>query len=727
MVLVEGSPVLRKWLSDVLEVNPRVDPDYLSHAYRFSEQAHREQHRQSGEQYLFHPMAVALELARLNLDTVTVAAGLLHDVLEDTRVTKDQLTEEFGPDVAFLVEGVTKISGLEFRSQEEAQAENFRKMLLSMAQDLRVILIKLADRLHNMRTLGGLDRRKVERIARETLDVYAPLAHRFGINRFKTELEDLALALLEPEDFKNLAEDMETDKRRRMIALEEVRRPIQEEIDRAGIAAEITWRHKSYFSIYNKMHRKTMGLEEIYDIVALRIVAERTLDCYHMLGIVHHLFVPISHRFKDFIANPKSNGYQSIHTTVVGPHGEPVEIQIRTQEMHRIAEEGIAAHWKYKEGKAEEEGRSDPWDPHVRWIRGVIERQTDASDPQEFLEHLKLELFESEVYVFTPRGDVVQLPADSTPLDFAFAVHTDVGLHCQGAKVDGRIVPLDHRLRSGDHVEILTSSHQRPNQSWLRMVKSSKARTNIKRYLREQQAEQSIRLGQEMLERELKRARIKPPAKDELTDLAQSVDFATLADLFEALGRGTLRMERLLKKLRPEETPAPDETSEGFLQRLVDRARSTVRGVSVQGEGNLMIHFARCCQPIPGDRIVGYVTRGRGLTVHRADCPNLVRILEDPGRVIDVAWDTDKDQNFLAGISVRARDRINLLNEVSRAISSESTNIKSVNMTTGGGEAVGHFVVEVRNLQQLQRVMKRVRRIKGVEQTERLTGPMKES
>ncbi len=716
----DDSPVLKKWLSDVRSVNPRVDPDYLSHAYRFSEQAHREQHRRSGEQYLFHPMAVALELARLNLDTTTVAAGLLHDVLEDTQVTKEQLTEEFGADVAFLVEGVTKISGLEFRSQEEAQAENFSKMLISMAEDLRVILIKLADRLHNMRTLGGLERRKARRIAQETLDIHAPLAHRFGINRIKTELEDLAFSVLEQEAFKELVHDLEVDKRRRMIALELVRRPIQEEIDRDGIKAEITWRHKSYYSIFQKMQRKPVTLGEIYDIVALRIIAEQTLDCYHILGIVHHLFVPISHRFKDFIANPKSNGYQSIHTTVIGPRGEPVEIQIRTRDMHRVAEEGIAAHWKYKEGRVE--GVPDPWDSHLRWIREVIERQTDAADPREFLEHLKLELFENEVYVFTPKGDVVRLPAEATSVDFAFAVHTDVGLHCQGAKVDGRIVPLDHRLRSGDHVEILTSSHQHPNQSWLRMVKTSKARTNIKRFLREQQAEQSIRLGQQFLEREFKRLKERPPAKEALTDLAQSVGFSSQADLYEALGRGVFRVEKLIEKLHPEAVIETPESGEEFLQKLVERARSTVRGVSVQGEGNLMIHFARCCQPIPGDRIVGYITRGRGLTVHRADCPNLIRILEDPGRLIDVAWDSEKDQSFLAGFSVRARDRVSLLNEVSRAIASENTNIRSVSMETEAGEATGRFVIEVRNLQQLQRILKRVRRIKGVEQTERLTG-----
>jgi len=648
-----------------------------------------------------------------------VAAGLLHDVLEDTRVTPEQLTEEFGADVAFLVGGVTKISGLEFRSQEEAQAENFRKMLLSMAQDLRIILIKLADRLHNMRTLGGLERRKAQRIAQETLDIYAPLAHRFGINRIKTELEDLALSVLEPQVFKELVHDLEADKRRRMVALELVRRPIQEELDRDGIAAEITWRHKSYHSIYQKMQRKPVTLGEIYDIVALRIITERTLDCYHILGIVHHLFVPISHRFKDFIANPKSNGYQSIHTTVIGPQGESVEIQIRTRDMHRVSEEGIAAHWKYKEGRPE--GLPDPWDPHLRWIREVIERQTDASDPREFLEHLKLELFENEVYIFTPKGDVVRLPADSTPIDFAFAVHTDVGLHCQGAKVDGRIVPLDHRLRSGDNVEILTSSHQHPTQSWLRMVKTSKARTNIKRFLREQQAEQSIRLGQELLERDFKRRKERLPAKETLLDLAQSVGFATLADLYEALGRGVFRVDKLIEKLHPESVAAT-ETEEGFVQQLVERARSTVRGVSVQGAENLMVHFARCCQPIPGDRIVGYITRGRGLTVHRADCPNLTRILEDPGRLIDVAWDSEKGQAFLAGFSVRARDRVSLLNEVSRAIASENTNIKSVSLESEAGEATGRFVIEVRNLQQLQRVLKRVRRVKGVEQTERLAG-----
>ncbi len=721
MVQAAESPVLKKWLKEVEGVDRRVDVDYLSHAYRFSEQAHREQQRKSGEVYLTHPMAVALELARLHLDTPTVAAGLLHDVLEDTRVTKQQLTEEFGPDVAFLVEGVTKISGLEFRSKEEAQAENFRKMLLSMAQDLRVILIKLADRLHNMRTLEHLDRKKADRIANETLGIYAPLAHRFGIYRIKTELEDLALSILHSKEYESLVEELEADKRLRIKAMNEVRRPIRAELKKAGIKAEITHRLKSYYSIWNKMQKQGVDVNGIYDIMALRIIASDRRACYHALGVVHSLYVPISHRFKDFIANPKSNGYQSIHTTVVGPAGEPVEIQIRTREMHRIAEEGIAAHWKYKEGRTV--AKPDAWDQHLQWVRDVIERQTEAPDAEEFMEHLRLELFESEVYVFTPRGDVIRLPGESTPLDFAFAVHTDVGLHCQGAKVDGRIVPLDTRLKSGNTVQILTAPHQHPSQGWLRLVKTSKARSAIKRYLREQQAEQSIKLGRELLERDLKKVRQKVPSKEELTDLAQSFGFEDTDGLLEALGRGTRSTSQIIEKVLPEEEQAEEaESEEGFLQRLVDRARSTVQGVSVQGEGNMMIHFAQCCQPIPGDEIIGYITRGRGVSVHRKDCLNMVQMLNDPERLVEVAWDSQKDQAFMVGVSVAARDRVNLLGDISRAISSQGTNIKSVSMNTETEDAHGRFILEVRNLQHLQKILKRIRKVKGVERVERLSG-----
>lgn len=714
------SPLLNDWLEEVRKANRRVDLDYLSHAYRFSEQAHREQQRRSGEVYLTHPMAVALELASLHLDTTTVAAGLLHDIIEDTQVTKEQLTEEFGAQVAFLVEGVTKIGGLKFQSREEAQAENFRKMLLSMAQDLRVILIKLADRLHNMRTVHHLNRKHASRISQETLDIYIPLAHRFGINRIKTELEDLTLSVLHPDEFELLEETLESDKRKRMKALGSVRKPIQRELKEAGIRAEIAWRLKSYYSIYSKMQKRGVGLEDIYDIMALRIITSGKSHCYHAMGIVHSLFVPISTRFKDFIANPKTNMYQSIHTTVIGPNGEPVEIQIRTREMHRFAEEGIAAHWKYKQGGSD--GKQSPWDEQVRWVREVIDLQTGDSDAQEFMEHLKLELFENEVYVFTPDGDVIRLPADASPLDFAFAVHSDVGMHCQGAKVNGRIVPLSEKLKSGNTVEILTNPNQHPNQSWLRLVKTGKARSRINRYLREQLSEQSARLGRELLAREMKKARLKQPSKEQLTDIAQSFGFESLDELYAALGSGTHRAARVIEKLLPPKAEEEGVPQEGFIQRLVEKARSTVKGVSVQGEGSMMINFARCCQPIPGDRIVGYVTRGRGVIVHRSDCPNVLRILEEEDRMIEVDWDTEKDQSFIVGITMTAQDRISLLGDVGRAISGLGASIRNANISSEAGEAVGRFVLEVRNLQHLQRVLKSLKKVKGVERVERLAG-----
>lgn len=714
------SPLLKEWLEDVRKANRRVDLDYISHAYRFSEQAHREQQRRSGEVFLTHPMAVALELATLHLDTTTVAAGLLHDIIEDTQVTAEQLTEEFGPQVTFLVEGVSKISGLKFQSREEAQAENFRKMLLSMAQDLRVILIKLADRLHNMRTVEHLDRKQASRIAQETLDIYIPLAHRFGINRIKTELEDLVLSVLHPDDFKLLAETLESDKRKRMKALGSVRKPIQRELKESEIKAEIAWRLKSYYSIFIKMEKRNVDLDGIYDIMALRILTSDKADCYHAMGIVHSLFVPISARFKDFIAHPKTNMYQSIHTTVIGPNGEPVEIQIRTRDMHRIAEEGIAAHWKYKQGKSGD--KPSQWDEQVKWVREVIDLQTGDSGAQEFMEHLKLELFENEVYVFTPNGDVIRLPADASPVDFAFAVHTDVGMHCQGAMINGQIVPLSARFKSGDTIEILTSPNQHPNQSWLRFVKTARARSRINHYLREQISDQSLLLGQELLSKELKKSKLKKPSKELLTDIAQSIGFESPEQLYLAIGRGTQRTLQVVEKLLPPLSDDETVQQEGFIQKLVEMARSTVKGVSVQGEGNMMINFAKCCQPIPGDRIVGYITRGRGVTVHRADCPNVLRILEEEDRIIDVAWDTEKDQSFLVGISMVAQDRTSLLGDLGRAISSLGANITKASISSETGEAIGRFILEVRNLQHLQKILKNLKRVKGVERVERLTG-----
>jgi len=713
------SPVLNEWLEEVRKASARLDLDYIAHAYRFSEQAHREQQRQSGEVYLTHPMAVALELASLRLDTTTVAAGLLHDILEDTQVTEEQLTEEFGPAVTFLVESVTKISGLEFQSREEVQAENFRKMLISTARDLRVILIKLADRLHNMRTLEHLNRKRSERIAQETLDIYVPLAHRFGINRIKTELEDLAFSVLHPEAYEDLTATLESDKRKKMKALGGVRKTIQREFKEAGVKAQIAWRLKSYYSIWNKIERRDVGLDEVFDIMALRILTGDKALCYHALGIVHSLFVPITERFRDFIAHPKSNMYQSIHTTVIGANGEPVEIQIRTREMHRVAEEGIAAHWKYKSGKSDQ---GSSWDVHVKWVREVIDLHSEDADAREFLEHLKLELFQNEVFVLTPQGDLLRLPNGATPLDFAFAVHTAVGMHCQGAKVNGRIVPLDRKLKSGDTVEINTSSKQNPNQSWLMIVKTAKARSAIKRYLREEQSEQSIRLGQELLEREVRKGSHKIPGREEMTDLAQSFGFASRASLFEAIGRGTFNSSQVVEKLFPPPADEPEDLGEGFIQRLVDRARSTVKGVSVQGEGNMMINFARCCQPIPGDGIIGYITRGRGVTVHRSDCANLLGQVDTDDRLVEVSWDTERDQSFLVGIKLEARDRSNLLADIGRAISSGNANIQAANIDASGGEAEGRFIIEIRNLQHLQKVLKSLERVKGVERVERIFG-----
>ncbi|MFQ6094198.1 MAG: RelA/SpoT family protein, partial [bacterium] len=527
---------LRALLDEVKSYTRTADLDFITHAYRFSEMAHKNQSRRSGRPYMDHCVEAARILAGLHLDSATIAAGLLHDVVEDTKITIEQVREEFGEEIAGLVDGVTKIGGLTFQSREEQQAENFRKMLLSMAKDIRVILIKFADRLHNMRTLEHLSPKKAKEIALETLDVYAPLAHRFGISRIKWELEDLSLKYIHPRAYQELEAKITETRQEREQYIKEVEKPLVKELKKAGVKANIYGRAKHFYSVYEKMNRRNVPFEEIQDLLAIRVIVSTVQDCYHALGVVHSLYTPVQDRFDDYIATPKSNMYQSLHTTVVGPRGKMVEIQIRTREMHRIAEEGIAAHWRYKEGKEKE----DELDQHMRWLRQLIDWQVETPDPREFLESLKIDLFQDEAFVFTPKGDLFRLPKGSTPIDFGFAVHTDIGLHCSGARVNGKFVPLSTPLRSGDTVEIITSPSQKPNQDWLNIVKTPRAKSKIRGWLREQLHEQSVKLGEEILERELKKHRIKKRPKEELLGIAQDFGFFDLSGLYAALGSGDL-------------------------------------------------------------------------------------------------------------------------------------------------------------------------------------------
>jgi GTP pyrophosphokinase len=690
------------------------DIDLLQRAFYFSFNAHRDQLRKSGVPYFDHCFEVAKILTDLKMDSTTIAGGFLHDVAEDTGVSIEEVEERFGPQVALLVDGVTKISELKFDSVEERQAENFRKMIISMAKDIRVILIKFADRLHNMRTLEYLPEKKQSRIAIETRDVYAPLAHRLGIAKIKWELEDLTLKVLDPEAYWNLVKKISDKREEREDYIHSVTDPIKEELNGANVKATITGRPKHFYSIYGKMISRELPFEQIYDLLAIRVIVEKVEECYFVLGVVHNLYTPVQDRFKDYIATPKSNFYQSLHTTVVGTDGRMVEIQIRTKEMHRTAEEGIAAHWRYKEGRSKE----DELDKHLGWLRHVIEVQKET-DPSEFMENLRIELFHDEVFVFTPKGDLFKLPVDSTPVDFAFAVHTDVGLHCIGAKVNGRIVPLNYQLRSGDSVEIITSNNQKPNQEWIKFVKTTKARSKIKRWLRDSFYHESLKLGQEIVEKQLKKLSIK--SEDiEIEDIAQAMNFQSSEQLFVSIGNGTTSVKTILNRLKSDREE--DEKDTSFLKKFISRARGSAKGVQVQGIDNMMISFGNCCQPVPGDKIVGFVSIGRGIVVHRSDCKNVLKLIEDPERAIDVEWNVEKDKRFMVRLKLLGGDRKHFLRDVSESISETDTNIVSIEMKAQDNVVHSNIILEVKNLQHLTKVLQKIRKVKDVISVERLNG-----
>ncbi len=691
------------------------DTALVRKAFDFSYESHKDQLRKSGAPYFEHCFEVAKILIEMKMDSRAVASGLLHDVVEDTGVSIDSVQDEFGEEVALLVDGVTKISELKFDSVEQRQAENFRKMIVSMVKDIRVILIKFADRLHNMRTIEFLPERKQRRIAIETRDVYAPLAHRLGLAKIKMELEDLVLKTLEPESYWELVQKVASKRTERVAYIQRVTRPIRRELRQMNIKAAITGRPKHFYSIFGKMNRRQLPFEQIYDLLAIRIIVSKVEECYFVLGIVHNLYSPVQDRFKDYIATPKSNFYQSLHTTVVGPDGKKVEIQIRTEDMHRTAEEGIAAHWRYKEGKSKE----DELDKHLSWLRHVVDWQQDTSDASEFMENLRIELFHDEVFVFTPNGDLLKLPVKSTPVDFAFAVHTDVGLHCIGAKVNGKMVPLSHQLKSGDSVEILTSANQTPNPDWIKFVRSSKARSRIKRWLKDSLYEQSVLLGEEILVKQLRKSRIKMEDVD-LEEIAQSFGCQTSKQLFAAMGSGDISIQTVLKRISPDKEVPLDE--ESLVRKFIRRARGSAKGVKVQGLDNLMIAFGKCCQPLPGDPILGFITKGRGIVVHRSDCRNISGLVSNPDRRIDVEWDVDKDKHFMVRLQLVGVDRRYFLRDVSECISQTKTNIVSIDMKAEETSVTSSIIIEVRNLQHLTKIIKKLSQVKGVLGVERLSG-----
>jgi GTP pyrophosphokinase len=695
--------------------NHNVNVDLLTRAFYFSQEAHKDQLRKSGAPYFEHCIEVAKILCDLRMDYLTIASGLLHDVVEDTGIAIAEVEEKFGTEIASLVDGVTKISELKFESLEARQAENFRKMLMSMVKDIRVILIKFADRLHNMRTIEYLPEKKRLRIAIETRDVYAPLAHRLGIAKVRWELEDLAFKTLAPKAYWDLMHKISDKREEREAYIRRITVPIRKELKKSGTVAKITGRPKHFFSIYEKMQRRDKPFEEIYDLLAIRIIVKRVEECYFVLGIVHSLFTPVQERFKDYIATPKSNMYQSLHTTIIGPGGKMVEIQIRTEDMHRTAEEGIAAHWRYKEGKQKE----DELDKHLVWLRQVLDWQHDTNDPQEFMENLRIDLFQDEVFVFTPKGDLFKLPLGSTPVDFAFAVHTNIGLHCIGAKVNGRIVPLNYKLKSGDSVEIITSAGQKPNPDWIKFARTSKARSKIKHWIKESMLEQSQKLGEEILQRLFKRFNIK---KDEvvLKEIAQTFGFSDEAQLYSAIGSGDISAQQVINKIAPE-TQGP-EKDENLIKKFLSKARGSAKGVRVQGLDNLLITFGKCCQPVPGDRILGFITKGRGVVIHRSDCRNILTFLEHPERNIEVEWDVERDKHFMVQLHMLGEDRKNFLRDVSESISQTDTNIVSVEMRVEDSLVHSNIIIEVKNLQHLTRVINKISKVNGVISVERLDG-----
>ncbi|HDQ45003.1 MAG TPA: bifunctional (p)ppGpp synthetase/guanosine-3',5'-bis(diphosphate) 3'-pyrophosphohydrolase [bacterium] len=710
--------VFYRILKNVKSYVKNPDIDMLKRAYNFAYGAHENQLRRSGVPYIEHCLETVKILTELKMDMVTLTAAMIHDAVEDTGISIEQVREEFGDVVAQLVDGVTKISELKYNSHIEQQADNFRKMIFSMSRDLRVIMIKLADRLHNMRTIEYLPSRNARRIALETRDIYASLAHRFGIARTKWELEDLSLKTLDPKAFYDIARKITDRREEREAYIEKMAMPIRNELSRHDIVCQITGRPKSIYSVYRKIQKRNKPFEEIYDLLAIRVVVSKVDECYFTLGVVHTLFTPVHDRFKDYIATPKLNMYQSLHTTVIGPEGRMVEIQIRTEEMHRVSEIGIAAHWKYKEGKQSD----DELDRYSAWLREMIDFQKDTVDAEEYMEILRTDLFRAEIFVFTPKGDLLKLPTGSTPVDFAFSVHTDVGFHCIGAKVNGRIVPLATELKNGDAVEIITSSNQRPHQDWLNFVKTARAKTRIRKWLKDAQQREAIKLGEEILAKSLKRYRIRSTQK-EIRDAASQLGRDNLEQLYTDLGQGNISIQKVIETISPEKTDeAVSVPKEDIFDRYITRARGSAKGVRVQGMDQFLIRFARCCHPVPGDSISGFISRGRGIVVHRKDCANALRLMEIPERVIEVSWDVDSKSSFIVQLRIIASVRNDFLKDVAESLSQLESNIVKIDMKTENSLITVFLILEVKDLSHLNKITRRLHRLKGIVSVTRDSG-----
>ncbi|HVF89890.1 MAG TPA: bifunctional (p)ppGpp synthetase/guanosine-3',5'-bis(diphosphate) 3'-pyrophosphohydrolase [Blastocatellia bacterium] len=715
-------------MEKVRQNHPGADEDLLRRAYLFSAREHRGQIRKSGEPYLVHPLEVANILAELKLDPVCIATGLLHDIVEDTNISLQVIEEYFGPEVAHLVDGLTKISKLDHASHEERQALNMRKMLLAMVDDVRVVLVKLADRLHNMRTLEYLPGEKRRRIAQETLDVYAPIAHRLGMSRVRGELEDLAFKYLEPEEYNKLTELVESRRARLEASLEELQKRIQEMLAEQDIkVVHIEGRMKRLFSIYQKLKRQHISIDQVYDLIAVRIITDSVRNCYAGLGVIHAAWKPIPGRFKDWIAIPRENFYQSLHTSVVGDGGQPFEVQIRTEEMHHIAEEGIAAHWKYKEGRR---GTHTDEDEAFMWLKRLVEWQQEVKDSREFLDSLKLDLYPKEVYCFTPKGKVIELPRGATPIDFAFLIHTQVGLSCVGAKANGRIVPLKYQLRNGDVVEIMTSPAAHPSHDWMNFVKTSRARSKIRHYLAESERATAIDVGKKLFEKEADRFRLntkKILSNGDFDRIAPDYGVARADDLFAAMGYGKVLPRALIAKLLPPERAGELELEKRpTLKQVVKKALGLQDRIVVKGIDDIMVYRARCCNPIRGEQIMGYITRGKGVAVHSTRCPNAPALLVNPERIIEVEWmkaDGTNPSAYPITLRLITEERPGMVADVTQAIAGVGTNIRDIRASLddeGRGQLV--LTAEIFDLKHLEKITGALKSVKGVIDVERMTG-----
>lgn len=709
---------------------PQAKCDDVTKAYNLAEEAHKDQRRVSGEPYILHPLAVAQILADMKIDTTTITASLLHDVVEDTSYTLEDIKKMFGKEVAFLVDGVTKLSRLNYRTKEDQQLNSMRKMFLAMAKDVRVVVIKIADRLHNMRTLRYMRSDKQKRIAQETLEIFAPLAHRLGIFNIKWELEDLSFRYLEPDKYYDLVDQMKQKRHVREEIVNEAIDVLKKALDEAHIHCEINGRPKHFYSIYKKMKKDNRDLSQVYDLFAIRVIVDDVKDCYGVLGIVHSLWKPLPYRFKDYIAMPKPNNYQSLHTTVIGTRGQPVEIQIRTWEMHRIAEYGVAAHWRYKEGN--QTANKDAFDEKMGWLRNILEWQ-DTSNPKEFVNALKLDAFSDEVFVFSPRGDVIDLPQGSIPIDFAYRIHTDVGHRCVGAKINGKIVPLDYKLKNGDIVEIITSKVGKPSLDWLNIVGSSESRSKIRSWFKKENREENIAKGLDALERECKRLGHDWKALNvggRLGRVAKQMNAGSEDDLVAAVGYGGFAVNTVLIKLlelHKKDLQKQEEKTNSLaaLEKLKTKkpVKHNGTGILVKGEPGLLVRLAKCCSPVPGDPIIGFITRGRGVSVHRADCPNVTHGQNDVDRLIDVEWDYDGNERFEVNMEIVAYDRTGIMAEIMATLAEMKISILSVNAKTSDTKNVTiHMGISIKDLAQFEFVATKIRRLKDVYAVERYTG-----